>query len=75
MQGDYRGGSPWEADNEPPIDLENPLAVDTLVELSKGWKRSRLVEVFPGPDDLRARGPEGRFVHELIVAGTLVEIK
>jgi thiopeptide-type bacteriocin biosynthesis protein len=56
-----------EADNELPIDLDNPLAVDTLVELAKGQKRSLLVELFPGPSQLCVRGPEGRFVHELIV--------
>jgi thiopeptide-type bacteriocin biosynthesis protein len=56
-----------DADNELPIDLDNALAVDTLVELVKGRPRFRLVELFPGPDQLCARGPEGRFVHELVV--------
>jgi thiopeptide-type bacteriocin biosynthesis protein len=56
-----------EADNELPIDLDNPLAIDTLVELAKRQKRVRLVELFPGPDQLLARGPEGRFLHELVV--------
>src|SRR5262249_55544271 len=53
--------------NELPIDLDNVLAVDTLVELVKGRERATLVELFPGPDQLWARGPEGRFVHELVV--------
>jgi thiopeptide-type bacteriocin biosynthesis protein len=56
-----------DADNELPIDLDNVLAVDTLVELVKGRERATLVELFPGPDRLAARGPEGRFVHELVV--------
>jgi thiopeptide-type bacteriocin biosynthesis protein len=56
-----------EGDNELPLDLDNPLAVDTLVELIKGREDTRLVELFPGPDALVARGPEGRFVHELVV--------
>ncbi len=56
-----------EADNELPIDMENALAVDTLIELAKAQKRVMLVELFPGPDQLCARGPEGRFVHELVV--------
>jgi thiopeptide-type bacteriocin biosynthesis protein len=56
-----------DADNELPIDLDNALAVETLVELVKGRQRFRLVELFPGPDRLCARGPEGRFVHELVV--------
>jgi thiopeptide-type bacteriocin biosynthesis protein len=56
-----------DADNELPTDLDNALAVETLVELVKGRQRFRLVELFPGPDQLCARGPEGRFVHELVV--------
>jgi thiopeptide-type bacteriocin biosynthesis protein len=56
-----------EADNELPIDLDNALAVDTLIELAKAQQRVRLVELFPGPEQLCARGPEGRFVHELVI--------
>jgi thiopeptide-type bacteriocin biosynthesis protein len=56
-----------DADNELPIDLDNVLAVDTLVELLKGRAQAMLVELFPGPDQLCACGPEGRFVHELVV--------
>jgi thiopeptide-type bacteriocin biosynthesis protein len=56
-----------EGDNELPIDLDNVLAVETLIELIKGREQARLVELFPGPDQLVARGPEGRLVHELVV--------
>jgi thiopeptide-type bacteriocin biosynthesis protein len=56
-----------DGDNELPIDLDNVLAVDTLVELIKGREQATLVELFPGPDQLVTRGPEGRFVHELVV--------
>jgi thiopeptide-type bacteriocin biosynthesis protein len=56
-----------ESDNELPIDLDNVLSVDTFVELAKGREEVTLVEMFPGPDQLGARGPEGRFVHELVV--------
>jgi thiopeptide-type bacteriocin biosynthesis protein len=56
-----------EGDNELPIDLENVLMVETLLELVKNHDLFSLVELFPGPDALCARGPEGRFVHELIV--------
>src|SRR5262249_11187265 len=51
-----------DGDNELPIDLDNILAVDTLIELIKAREDTRLVELFPGPDQLVARGPEGRFV-------------
>jgi thiopeptide-type bacteriocin biosynthesis protein len=56
-----------DGDNTLPLDLDNALAVETFVELVKGRERVTLVELFPGPDQLGARGPEGRFVHELVV--------
>jgi thiopeptide-type bacteriocin biosynthesis protein len=56
-----------DGDNELPIDLDNVLAVDTLVGLVRGQKGATLVELFPGPDHLWAHGPEGRFVQELVV--------
>jgi lantibiotic biosynthesis protein len=54
-------------DNELPIDLDNVLCNDTLVELIKGREAAQLVEVFPAPEDLCVRGPEGQFAHEIIV--------
>jgi thiopeptide-type bacteriocin biosynthesis protein len=56
-----------DADNELPIDLDNVLMVDAFVELVKSREQTRLVELFPGPDQLWACGPEGRFVQELVV--------
>jgi thiopeptide-type bacteriocin biosynthesis protein len=56
-----------EGDNELLVDLDNVLSVETFLELAKGQDRVRLVEMFPGPDELCARGPEGRFTHELVV--------
>jgi thiopeptide-type bacteriocin biosynthesis protein len=56
-----------DADNELPLDLDNVLAVDTLIELVKGRERATLVELFPGPGQLWARGPEGRYVHEMVI--------
>jgi thiopeptide-type bacteriocin biosynthesis protein len=56
-----------DADNELPIDLDNVLAVDTFLELVKARENFTLVEFFPGPDQLWACGPEGRFVHEFVV--------
>jgi thiopeptide-type bacteriocin biosynthesis protein len=56
-----------DADNELPIDLDNVLSVDTFIELTKGRDHVTLVEMFPPPDQLCAQGPEGRFVHELVV--------
>jgi thiopeptide-type bacteriocin biosynthesis protein len=56
-----------DGDNLLPIDLDNVLVVETLVQLIKGRSRATLVEMFPGPDGLCTQGPEGRFVHELVV--------
>jgi thiopeptide-type bacteriocin biosynthesis protein len=56
-----------DADNELPIDLENVLAVEALVELAKGREKATFTELFPGPDQIWATGPEGRFVHELVI--------
>ena len=56
-----------EGDNALPLDLENVLSVETFVNLSQRREEVRLMEIFPPPDQLCARGPEGRFVHEVIV--------
>ena len=56
-----------DGDNELPLDLDNALCVETLVDRVKARDEARLVEVFPTPDLLVARGPEGRYAHELVV--------
>jgi thiopeptide-type bacteriocin biosynthesis protein len=56
-----------DGDNTLPVDLANVLSVESLLHLLKGREGARLEELFPGPDELCARGPEGSFVHELIV--------
>jgi thiopeptide-type bacteriocin biosynthesis protein len=54
-------------DNELPFDLDRVLCVETLLDLLGSRPGATLVEFFPTPDDLAASGPEGRFVHELVV--------
>ena len=56
-----------EGDNELLVDLDNVLSTETFLELANGKERVQLVEMLPGPDELCACGPEGRFTHELIV--------
>ncbi len=56
-----------DADNVLPIDLDNVLSVESFVALVKSRRAVVLQEMFPGPDELCAVGPEGRFVHELVV--------
>ena len=56
-----------DGDNVLPVDLDNALSVESFVQLVKDRAEITLTESFPQPDELCARGPEGRFVHELIV--------
>jgi thiopeptide-type bacteriocin biosynthesis protein len=56
-----------DGDNELLVDLDNPLAIDAFLDVVEERDRARLHELFPGPEELVARGPEGRFVHELVV--------
>src|SRR6266536_3096247 len=56
-----------DLDNELVIDLDNVLSVAALTHQLRGRRQAVLVEMFPPPDALCASGPEGRFVHELVV--------
>jgi thiopeptide-type bacteriocin biosynthesis protein len=56
-----------DRDNELVIDLDNVLSVAALLHHLRGRREARLVEMFPDPEALCVTGPEGRFVHELIV--------
>ncbi|MFL6194040.1 MAG: lantibiotic dehydratase [Thermoanaerobaculia bacterium] len=56
-----------DADNELLVDLENVLSIDTFLDVVEDRDRARLAEFFPGPDQLPAVGPEGRFLHEIVV--------
>ena len=49
-----------------PLDLENVLCADVLAAEARRGPVT-LVEQFPAADQLCATGPEGHFVHELIV--------
>jgi thiopeptide-type bacteriocin biosynthesis protein len=56
-----------DGDNALPVDLSNALSVESFVQLVKDRDEAALDELFPGPEELCAHGPEGRFVHELVV--------
>jgi thiopeptide-type bacteriocin biosynthesis protein len=56
-----------DGDNELPVDLENVLSVDTFAQLVKDRGAARLEEILPFDASLCAVGPEGAFVHELVV--------
>jgi thiopeptide-type bacteriocin biosynthesis protein len=49
------------------IDLENVLSVEMFLDVIRKRDEALLVEMFPSPEHLCATGPEGRYVHELIV--------
>ncbi len=48
-----------------PLDLENVLAIDALAQLAD--PDVSLAELFPSPDELSVHGPEGRFMHEIVI--------
>jgi hypothetical protein len=50
-----------------PVDFKNALSVGTFVHLLEEHDEVTLWEMFPGPDEVCARGPEGRFLHQTIV--------
>ncbi|HZF07481.1 MAG TPA: lantibiotic dehydratase [Thermoanaerobaculia bacterium] len=56
-----------DADNELLVDLDNVLSIDSWLDVVEERKEAMLIELFPGPGELCARGREGRFVHELIL--------
>jgi thiopeptide-type bacteriocin biosynthesis protein len=56
-----------DSDNKLVLDLENVLSVEMFFELVKRRVDFVIEELYPGPDELCATGPDGRFVHELIV--------
>ncbi|PYV43188.1 MAG: hypothetical protein DMG06_11525 [Acidobacteria bacterium] len=56
-----------DGDHTLPVDLDNLLCIETFLHLIKQREEAAVTELFPGPEQLCARGPEGRFVHELIV--------
>ena len=56
-----------DGDNELMCDLDEPLSVDALRRQLKGRDHGTLLEQLPRSDKLCVAGPEGRFVHELVV--------
>jgi len=57
-----------DGDNELLLDFDNPLSLDAVVELVKNRNEFTLMEIFPSPDELCVRGPEGRFFHEILLS-------
>ncbi len=56
-----------DADNELAADLDNILSVEALAHQIGRRPAARLVELVGGPDRLCVAGPEGLFIHQIIV--------
>jgi thiopeptide-type bacteriocin biosynthesis protein len=52
---------------EIPIDFESVLSLEAFLGIARERESLELREMIPGPDEVCARGPEGRYVHELLV--------
>jgi thiopeptide-type bacteriocin biosynthesis protein len=56
-----------ESDRSLPVDIENPLSVEAFRDLIARRAGFRLEELLPPTDVCSVRGPEGGFVHELVL--------
>jgi thiopeptide-type bacteriocin biosynthesis protein len=56
-----------QGDNELLIDFDNLLCCEAFVHSIGDRGAATLVEMFPGPEHLCIEGPEGRFVHEVVI--------
>lgn len=56
-----------DGDNVLPLDLDNPLCLETFLHTVKDRSRVLLEELYPGPDELCVESGEGQYVHELVV--------
>ncbi|HVG07463.1 MAG TPA: lantibiotic dehydratase [Thermoanaerobaculia bacterium] len=56
-----------DGDNELLVDFDNLLSVEAWLDVIEGRRDALLFELFPRPEELCAHGPEGRFIHELVV--------
>ncbi len=56
-----------EFDNQLPVDLDNPLSVDSLVHLLKRSPEATLIEMYPQYQNRSVVGPEGAYEHELVI--------
>ncbi len=66
-----RGVPRWvglvHADNVLPLDLDHPLSVATFVRELRGKEMFTLQEVFPGARADAVRGPDGRYMNEVVI--------
>lgn len=58
-----------QGDNVLPVDLENPLSIESLVPILRASHNYRFTELFVAKD-LCVEGPDGRYTHELLIPFT-----
>lgn len=56
-----------DGDNKLPVDFHNILSIEVFLDLVEERPDFTLEELFPDSTELGAYGPEGTFVHELVV--------
>jgi lantibiotic biosynthesis protein len=56
-----------DSDRQLPVDLDNILCVEAALPLFRNPSTRTLIELLYGQEDVLATGPDGRFVHELVV--------
>jgi thiopeptide-type bacteriocin biosynthesis protein len=56
-----------DSDHKLLVDFDNILSIDALLSVIKRRPLVVLSELFPGPDQLCVRSPEGRFVQQLVI--------
>jgi len=56
-----------DGDNELMVDLDNVLSIEAMADLLHSRASLVLTEMLPGADELCSAGPEGRYVHEVIL--------
>jgi thiopeptide-type bacteriocin biosynthesis protein len=56
-----------DADNQLPVDLDNVLSVESLLQVVKARSSATLEELLPGPEDVCVEGETGRYTHEVVI--------
>lgn len=54
-------------DQKLPLDIENILCIEMFLNLAPIKTLFRIEELYPGPTEQLTKGPEGPFIHELII--------
>lgn len=80
MAARFAGVGPWrrrrniprrvvlaDGDNELFVDFDNVLSVESFLSLAKSRPKVLLTECWPKPQELCAKGPEGRYFNELVI--------